>query len=120
MGPCRITPKAPRGICGADAHAIAGRNYIRFIAGGAAAHSDHGRESAHVLHVSSKDGNYIVRDEQKLMNLAKEWGIETEGKDLYDIAHEVAETGLMEYGKPFGTLRFLERATDKTLSLIHI
>ena len=114
MGPCRITPKAPRGICGADAHAIAGRNYIRFIAGGAAAHSDHGREIAHVLHVSSKDGNYIVRDEQKLMNLAKEWGIETEGKDLYDIAHEVAETGLMEYGKPFGTLRFLERATDKT------
>ena len=114
MGPCRITPKAPRGICGADAHAIAGRNYIRFIAGGAAAHSDHGREIAHVLHVSSKDGNYIVRDEQKLMNLAKEWGIETEGKDLYDIAHEVAETGLMEYGKPFGTLRFLDRATDKT------
>jgi anaerobic carbon-monoxide dehydrogenase catalytic subunit len=25
MGPCRITPKATRGICGADANAIAGR-----------------------------------------------------------------------------------------------
>ena len=24
MGPCRITPKAPRGICGCDAHGIAG------------------------------------------------------------------------------------------------
>ena len=25
MGPCRITPKAPRGICGCDAHGIVGR-----------------------------------------------------------------------------------------------
>ena len=27
MGPCRITPKAPRGICGCDADGIVGRNY---------------------------------------------------------------------------------------------
>ena len=26
MGPCRITPKAPRGICGCDVHGIVGRN----------------------------------------------------------------------------------------------
>jgi len=113
MGPCRITPKASRGICGADAHAIAGRNYVRFLAGGTAAHSDHGREIAHVLHVSSKDGNYIIKDEAKLLSLAKEWGIPTEGKDIYALAHEVAEAGLMEYGKPFGTLKFAERATDE-------
>ena len=36
MGPCRITPKAPRGICGCDAHGIVGRNYLKFTAGGAA------------------------------------------------------------------------------------
>ncbi|HHU04892.1 MAG TPA: anaerobic carbon-monoxide dehydrogenase catalytic subunit [Clostridiales bacterium] len=117
MGPCRITPKASRGICGADAHAIAARNYVRFIAGGTAAHSDHGREIAHVLHVSSRDGNYIIKDEQKLLNLAREWGVATEGRDIYDIAHEVAEIGLMEYGKPFGTLRFLERATEERRKL---
>ena len=112
MGPCRITPKAPRGICGADAAAIAGRNYVRAIAGGAAAHSDHGRDITHVLHISSRDGNYIIRDEAKLINLATEWGVETEGRDIYDIAHEVAEVGLMEYGKPFGTQRFTERAIE--------
>ena len=44
MGPCRITPKAPRGICGCDVHGIVGRNFLRFTAGGAATHSDHGRE----------------------------------------------------------------------------
>lgn len=113
MGPCRITPKSPRGICGADADAIAGRNYIRFIAGGAAAHSDHGREIANVLYNSSADGNYQIRDEKKLLALAQEWGVATEGKDIYDVAHEVAEIGLMEYGKPFGTLRFLDRATEE-------
>ncbi len=112
MGPCRITPKAPRGICGADAAAIAGRNYIRAVAGGASAHSDHGRDVAHVLHISSRDGNYIIRDEAKLIKIANEWGVETEGRDIYDIAHEVAEVGLMEYGKPFGTQRFTERAIE--------
>lgn len=113
MGPCRITKKADRGICGADAHAIAGRNYLRMVAGGSAAHSDHGREIAHVLHKASRDGSYQVRDEAKLLRLAEEWGVATEGRDIYDVAHEVAEIGLMEYGKPFGTLRFLERATEE-------
>ena len=44
MGPCRITPKSPRGICGCDVHGIVGRNFLKFTAGGAATHSDHGRE----------------------------------------------------------------------------
>ena len=117
MGPCRITPKAPRGICGADAHAIAGRNYIRFIAGGTAAHSDHGRDIATVLYKTAEDGSYHIKDEKKLLALAAEWGVETEGKDIYQVAHEVAEIGLMEYGKPFGKLRFLERATEERQEL---
>ena len=113
MGPCRITPKAPRGICGADAHAIAGRNYLRAVAGGSAAHSDHGREIAHVLHSTKEDGSYKVKEPERLISLAKEWGLDTEGKDIYDLAHEVAEVGLMEYGKPFGVQRFLDRATEE-------
>ena len=117
MGPCRITPKSPRGICGADAHGIAGRNFLRFTSGGSAAHSDHGREICHIMHAADKDGPYKIRDEKKLLSLAAEWGVETEGRDVYDVAHEVAETGLMEYGKPFGTLRFLERATKERQEL---
>ena len=113
MGPCRITPKAPRGICGADAHAIAGRNYLRFVAGGCSAHSDHGREICHTLHSTSADGSYQIKDEKKLLNLAAEWDIPTDGRDIYEIAHEVALTGLEEYGKPFGTQRLLKRATEE-------
>ncbi len=114
MGPCRITAKAPRGICGCDIHGIVGRNYLKFTAGGAATHSDHGREICHTLYESAADGNYKVKDPEKLIRIAKEWDIETEGKDIYDLAHEVAETGLMEYGKPFGFQRFLKRAPQHT------
>ena len=50
MGPCRITPKAQRGICGCDVHGIVGRNFLKFTAGGSATHSDHGREICHTLY----------------------------------------------------------------------
>ena len=119
MGPCRITKKAPRGICGCDAHGIAGRNFLRFTAGGAATHSDHGREICHTLHTVSSDGNYKVKDPEKLLRIAKEWGVETEGKDIYDLAHEMSELALLEYGKPFGVQRWLSRAPEHTRKLWH-
>src|SRR5450631_1729189 len=49
MGPCRITPKAHLGICGADADTITARNLLREIAAGTAAHSDHGRALVRTL-----------------------------------------------------------------------
>ncbi len=117
MGPCRITKKAPRGICGCDVHGIVGRNYLRFTAGGTATHSDHGREIMHTLHQTREGGNYTVKDPEKLIRIAHEWGVETEGKDIYDLAHEMAEIGLLEYGKPFGNLKFIERAPEHTQKL---
>ncbi|MCD7818538.1 MAG: carbon monoxide dehydrogenase, partial [Lachnospiraceae bacterium] len=117
MGPCRITPKAPRGICGCDAHGIVGRNYLRFTAGGAATHSDHGREICHTLYCTSPDGNYKVKDPEKLFRIAKEWGVETENRDIYDLAHEVAVLALGEYGKVFGTQNFIKRAPKHTQEL---
>lgn len=119
MGPCRITPKAPRGICGCDAHGIAGRNFLRFTAGGAATHSDHGREICHTLHTVAPEGNYKVKDPEKLIRIAKEWGVETEGKDIYELAHEMSELALLEYGKPFGVQRWLKRAPEHTQQLWH-
>ncbi|MTI66498.1 MAG: anaerobic carbon-monoxide dehydrogenase catalytic subunit [Firmicutes bacterium] len=117
MGPCRISPVAGRGaqkgICGATADVIVARNFARMVAGGAAAHSDHGRDIAHTLYMASKDGNYKVRDEEKLLRIAKEWDVETEDRDIYDIAHEVAEISLNEFGKPFGKLKFLDRAPEE-------
>ena len=61
MGPCRITPKAPRGICGCDVHGIVARNYLKFTAGGSATHSDHGREICHTLYNAKPEGPYKVK-----------------------------------------------------------
>ena len=117
MGPCRIVkvsedgPK--KGICGADEDTIAARNLARAIAAGSAAHSDHGRDIAHALHYAAKnpESGYEVKNSEKLISLAKEWGIETENLDIEDIAAKVSEVALQEFGKPFGHLRFTERAT---------
>ncbi|MBQ9149278.1 MAG: anaerobic carbon-monoxide dehydrogenase catalytic subunit, partial [Oscillospiraceae bacterium] len=78
---------------------------------------DHGREIMHTLHQTREGGNYQVKDPEKLIRIAKEWGVETEGKDIYALAHEMAEIGLLEYGKPFGYLKFLERAPEHTQQL---
>ena len=44
MGPCHITAKAQRGVCGADADLIVARNLLRSAASGAAQHGMHARE----------------------------------------------------------------------------
>ncbi len=119
MGPCRITPKAPRGICGCDAHGIVGRNFLRFTAGGAATHSDHGRGICETLYHASPEGPYFVKDPEKLIRIAKEWGVETEGVDIYDLAHQMAYLAMEEYGKVFGVQRWLKRAPEHTQELWH-
>ena len=44
MGPCRVTAKSPKGVCGADADLIVARNLLRSAAAGAAQHGMHARE----------------------------------------------------------------------------
>ena len=50
MGPCRLVGKDAAyktGVCGADLGTISARHFARQVAGGVAAHSDHGRDMAH-------------------------------------------------------------------------
>ncbi|MBC3795750.1 anaerobic carbon-monoxide dehydrogenase catalytic subunit [Acetobacterium tundrae] len=115
MGPCRVSPVpgkgAERGICGANADTIVARNFARMIAGGASAHSDHARDIVHAMHATKAEGPFKIRDEAKLRRISAEWGIEgADTKETYALAHELAEMALGEFGKPFGTQRFLKRA----------
>ena len=130
MGPCRLPlPKSGiegedtrKGLCGATANTIAARNFIRMIAGGAAAHSDHGRCVAEVfLSAARKESDsYKIKDVDKLLQIAPHLGVETmveaDGKkvdrDLDEIALEVAETALNEWGKPVGELLYMKRAPE--------
>jgi len=106
MGPCRISKKAPVGICGATADTIAARNLIRMVAAGAAAHSDHGRDIAHTfkMAVESDEFDYTIKDELKLREVATRYDIRVEGRTTKEIASELADTLLAEFGKQEGTL----------------
>jgi len=106
MGPCRITKKAPLGVCGADADTIAARNLVRMIAGGAAAHSDHGRDIAHTfkMAVESDNCDYMIKDELKLREVAARYGIKVEGRESREIGTDLADAVLSEFGKQDGTL----------------
>jgi carbon-monoxide dehydrogenase catalytic subunit len=93
MGPCRITPKAKFGICGADADTITARNLLREIAAGTAAHSDHGRMLVRTLKLVSqgKGGDYKLTDPRRLREAAAIFEIETVGRDDLAIAGDLAD-----------------------------
>ena len=128
MGPCRLPlPKSGiegedtrKGLCGATANTIAARNFIRMIAGGAAAHSDHGRCVAEVfLSAARKETDaYKIKDTQKLLAIAPCFDVATtvdvDGKtldrEMDEIALEVAEKAVKEWGKSEGELLYLKRA----------
>lgn len=115
MGPCRIDPfgSGPReGICGASADVIAARNLARRAAVGSSAHSDHGREIAHMLLAAArgKAPGYGIKGVVKLRKLAQEWGISADGLTTEKLAEKVAEAALAEFGKQDGQLRFVDRA----------
>jgi carbon-monoxide dehydrogenase catalytic subunit len=117
MGPCRIDPFGDgpsEGICGATADVIAARNLARMIAAGAAAHSDHGRDVAQALMIAAEGGDYEIKDERKLRRLAAEWGIETEGRGVNELAKEFARAALSQFGQQEGTLKFARRAPEGT------
>jgi len=97
MGPCRITPKAHLGICGADADTITARNLLREIAAGTAAHSDHGRMLVRTLKLvaQGKGGDYKIVDTGRLHEAAKFFEVATEGRDDLSIAGDLADFSLL-------------------------
>ncbi|MDY6967337.1 MAG: anaerobic carbon-monoxide dehydrogenase catalytic subunit [Spirochaetota bacterium] len=121
MGPCRVpAPKKEGGeqkvgLCGATAETISARNFIRMIAGGAAAHSDHGRGVALTFLEAAKGKipGYQIKDEMKLYQVAIDLEIDIEGKDIKEIAIEVGEKAVAEWGKQDGEVLFLKKAPEK-------
>ncbi len=101
MGPCRITKKAPRGVCGADADTIVARNLLREVAGGTAAHSDHGRHLVLLLKKTAegRSGDYTIKDEKALRQAARWYGIAEEGRSKETVALELASIFLQEFMK---------------------
>jgi len=115
MGPCRLVGKTTRGVCGATRATVAARNFARAVAAGVSAHSDHGRGLALVLRGVGKGEvqGYRVRDVPKLHAVAGYLGIPTQGRQVNEIALDVANKVLENFGQQEGTISYISRATPK-------
>lgn len=136
QGPCRLPlPKSGiegedtrKGLCGATPETIASRNFARMVAAGAAAHSDHGRGVAETFLAAAKKEteDYKIKDTKKLLEIAPDFGVEitVEGKDgeilardIDEIAVEVGEIALAQWGQQTGEAITLKRAPEPRYEL---
>src|SRR5512143_3409094 len=105
MGPCRLKSRegedAIKGICGAGLPTVAARNTARMVARGTAAHSDHARDLANTLLAAAtgEAKDFQIKDTVKLMQVAKDLGIDITDKTKEQVAKETAEYVLRDFGQ---------------------
>jgi anaerobic carbon-monoxide dehydrogenase catalytic subunit len=92
MGPCKATPRSPRGACGADADLIVARNLLRWVAAGVASHGARGREVLLALKAAAEGrANLPILGEAKARAIGRAFGIDGPDKDLAELAGEIAD-----------------------------
>lgn len=100
MGPCRITAKSPRGVCGADADLVVARNLLRSAAAGAAQHGMHAREVILSLKWAAEGKLDIpIMGEQKIRSTAESFGISTKHRTIKKIAVDLANVLLEDLSR---------------------
>ncbi len=119
MGPCRLTKDGQTGVCGATIDTIQARNLIRAIAAGAAAHSDHGRDMAFTLKAvaNGETEGYMIRDVAKLRTVAAKYNIPIEKRSPNEIANDLADLYISQFGQQRGEVVPVIRAPEKRLKL---
>ena len=96
-GPCRITPEAPRGICGADADTIVARNFLRAVASGSGCYIHVVENTAlNVKNVAKTKGE--IKGVNTLNRLASIFEIEE--ADVHKRAEAVADAVLKDLYLP--------------------
>jgi carbon-monoxide dehydrogenase catalytic subunit len=120
MGPCRLVGKNAEeeatGVCGASLATVAARNFVRMIAAGTSAHSDHARDMANTLLAAStgEAKDFQIKDVKKLYRVAGYLGIEFEGREVNEVGKDVANKFLEDFGRQNGTITYTYRAPQKT------
>lgn len=126
MGPCKITKKSPRGVCGADADVIVARNLLRSVVAGVAEHGARGRESMLALKYASEGKiNIPIEGETKILATAKAYGLDTDNKTIKELAGKIADILLEDLSRtipgPHKTLHsFAAKERIKTWSELDI
>ncbi len=119
MGPCRLVKDGHVGVCGATIDTIQARNLVRAIAAGSAAHSDHGRDMAFTLKAVANGTaeGYAIRDVAKLRIVAEKYDIPIEGRSPEEIADELADLFISQFGQQRGEIVPTRMATEKRQKL---
>jgi carbon-monoxide dehydrogenase catalytic subunit len=119
MGPCRLTRDGQTGVCGATIDTIQARNLVRAIAAGAAAHSDHGRDMAFTLKAvaNGEAEGYVIRDVAKLRTIAAKYNIPIEERAPEEIANDLADLYIAQFGQQKGQVAPITRAPEKRQKL---
>ena len=119
MGPCRLTKNGDVGVCGATLDTIQARNLTRAIAAGGAAHSDHGRDMAFLLKATANGEaeGYAIRDVAKLRMVASYYDIKVEGRSPEEIANDLADLYISQFGQQRGEVVPAKRAPKKRQQL---
>jgi len=106
-GPCRITPKSPKGICGANADTIVARNFLRSVSSGAACY-------LHVVETTARnlkslgETNGKIKGVNALNRLAEIFSITED--NLHQKAILIAEKVLSDLYKPrFDKMELVEK-----------
>lgn len=100
MGPCKITPKSKRGVCGADADLIAARNLLRGAAAGAAQHGMHAREVILMLKWAAEGKlDLPIIGEYKIRQMAQAYGIPTKHRQLKKITIDLCDVLLEDLSR---------------------
>lgn len=77
-GPCRISKRAPRGVCGVDAHTMVARNFVyRHVTIGTSANIFHCHQAARTLKAAGEhpESGLKIRDPEKLKKYADMVGL---------------------------------------------
>jgi carbon-monoxide dehydrogenase catalytic subunit len=121
MGPCRLTKDGSTGVCGATIDTIQARNFVRMVSAGSAAHSDHGRDMAFLLKAvaNGEAEGYSIRDVAKLRVTAAKCGIPIEKRSPEEIANDLADVYIAQFGQQRGELIPIRRAPAKRQKLWH-
>jgi anaerobic carbon-monoxide dehydrogenase catalytic subunit len=102
-GPCRISPKVPRGTCGVDAHTMVARNFMyRHVTIGTSANIFHCHQAARALKSAGEhpESGLKIRDTEKLKKYADMAGLDTNIK-IEKLAVEFANWVINDIHLPY-------------------
>lgn len=99
-GPCRITEKSPRGICGRSQDDIVISNILRSMVSGLAAHGRHAHEIIYTIKgIVEGRINLKLKGTARIYGLAQRLGLDTVGKAEKQLAGEIADILVEDLGR---------------------